>query len=360
MTRVLVLLFGLLMVGVIVVLGSFLLDDARPLLTPALTRLSDPSVPADPNDTSVQLFTVRPGESAGQIGEELQQRNLVKSALVFRLVVDQEGLGGSIAAGDYELSRAMSTRDIAQKLGRGEVKRGLIVTIPEGWRAEQIADRLDAAGFTLREDFLRAVAEPASVPTAGQLAGAPTTLEGYLFPETYEVREKVPGTVAADMMLKMFLKRADVLVRSTTSEVRLSPRERLTLASIVEREAQLPSERPTIASVYLNRLAEGMPLQADPTVQYAAATKDGAGAIAYGYWKAALSPLDLQIDSPFNTYVRVGLPPAPICDPGEDSIKAVVQPAKTDYLYFVARGDGSHLFAKTLDEHNANVARVGR
>ncbi len=359
-TRILVVLFGLLMAGVVVLLGGYLLDDARPLLAPALARLSDPSVAADPSDQAVQVFTVRPGESAAQIGDELQKRNLIKSALAFRLVVDQEGLGGSIAAGDYELSRSMSTRDIAEKLGRGEVKRGLIVTIPEGWRAEQIADRLDSAGFTSRDEFLRAVGEPATVPSASQLAGAPPTLEGYLFPETYEVREKVPGTVAAEMMIKTFLKRGDAMIRSSTSLVSLSPRERLILASIVEREAKVAAERPVIASVYLNRLAEKMPLQADPTVQYALATRDGRAAASYGYWRGDLSPADLQLESPFNTYVRSGLPPAPICDPGEDSIRAVVQPAQTDYRYFVASGDGSHLFARTLDEHNANVARVGR
>jgi UPF0755 protein len=131
------------------------------------------------------------------------------------------------------------------------------------------------------------------------------------------------------------------------------------LASIVEREARQASERPTIASVYLNRLAADMPLQADPTVQYAIATRDGAAASAYNYWRD-LSPADLSIDSPFNTYKASGLPPGPICNPGEASIRAVLQPAKTQYMYFVANSDGSgtHLFARTLDEHNANVAKV--
>ena len=141
--------------------------------------------------------------------------------------------------------------------------------------------------------------------------------------------------------------------------MKLNPQQVITLASIVEREAKMPSERATIASVYLNRLAKDMPLQADPTVQYAVATRDGQAAARYDYWRN-LSPDDLSIASAYNTYAHPGLPPGPICNPGEASIRAVLQPAQTDYLYFVADTDGSgtHLFAKTLDEHNANVARL--
>jgi UPF0755 protein len=159
----------------------------------------------------------------------------------------------------------------------------------------------------------------------------------------------------------MFEQRVGSVIRSQPeSRTKLSPHQVLTLASIVEREAKQASERPLIASVYLNRLAASLPLQADPTVQYAVATRDGAAASAYHYWKQDLTSADLQIDSPFNTYVVPGLPPGPICSPGEASIRAVLQPAQTDYVYFVANTDGSgtHLFARTLDEHNANVAKV--
>jgi UPF0755 protein len=156
----------------------------------------------------------------------------------------------------------------------------------------------------------------------------------------------------------MFGQRVGDAVRAS-SESKLTPPQVITLASIVEREARVPDERGTIASVYLNRLAQNMPLQADPTVQYAVATRDGTSATAYDYWRK-LTPDDLTISSPYNTYTHAGLPPGPICNPGEASIRAVLQPATTDYLYFVATGDGSgtHLFARTLDEHNANVARV--
>jgi UPF0755 protein len=253
----------------------------------------------------------------------------------------------------------MSTPEIVQVLARGEVKRGLVATIPEGWRSEQIADRLQATGFASRDDFLKAVSSPMSVPGTDALPQpAIPRLEGYLFPETYEVPQTVSGSRAAELMVRMFTQRLSDALR-TPSESKLSSQQVITLASIVEREAKVPSERATIASVYLNRLAKNMPLQADPTVQYAVATRDGAAASNYDYWRA-LTPDDLSIASPFNTYVHMGLPPGPICNPGEASIRAVLQPAETDYLYFVAQTDGSgtHLFAKTLDEHNANIARV--
>jgi UPF0755 protein len=159
-------------------------------------------------------------------------------------------------------------------------------------------------------------------------------------------------------MVRMFSQRVGDAIRSG-SETKLNPSQVITLASIVEREAKVPSERATIASVYLNRLAADMPLQADPTVQYVVATRDGPAAAAYSYWRG-LTADDLQITSPYNTYLQSGLPPGPICNPGEASIRAVLQPAKTDYLYFVAQADGSgtHLFARTLDEHDANVNKV--
>jgi UPF0755 protein len=254
----------------------------------------------------------------------------------------------------------MSTDEIIQVLARGEVKRGLVATIPEGWRAEQVADRLESAGLAPREEFLAAVAAPASVPGFDVLgiSPPPPRLEGYLFPDTYEVPQAVTGAHAAELMLKTFNQRVGSAVRAP-SQASLTPQQVVTLASIVEREAKVASERSTIASVYLNRLARGMPLQADPTVQYAIATRDGPTAASYGYWRD-LTEADLQVASAYNTYLHTGLPPGPICNPGEASIRAVLQPAQTDYLYFVATTDGSgtHLFARTLAEHDANVAKV--
>jgi UPF0755 protein len=357
--RLLVVAFALIVVGVGFGIGYFLLSDNTPMLGASLGQLADPMAPVDPNDPSTQVVTISQGATANDIGAQLQQRGLVRSSLAFRFAADQAGVGSSLAAGDYELSKSMSTPEIIQVLAKGEVKRGLVATIPEGWRSEQIADRLEASGFAHRSDFLQAVATPQSVPGVEVLPQpTPQRLEGYLFPETYEVPQPVSGNRAADLMVHMFSQRIGDALK-TPSESGLSPQQVITLASIVEREAKVPSERATIASVYLNRLSKNMPLQADPTVQYAVATRDGPAAAAYNYWRD-LTPNDLQIASPYNTYLNTGLPPGPICNPGEASIKAVLQPAKTDYLYFVANSDGSgtHLFARTLDEHNANVARA--
>ncbi len=355
LTRLLVIVFAVLVLGAAFAVGRIVLGESTPVQLGAIT---DPLAPVDPNDSAKQTISVPQGASAADIGAELQQRGLVRSALLFRLAVEQAGVGSNLAAGDYELSRSMSTQEIIEVLARGQVKRGLVATIPEGWRSEQIADRLEATGFASREDFLRAVATPAAVPAASLLPEQPPRLEGFLFPETYEVPQSVPGTRAAEMMVRMFQQRLGSTLG--TNETKLSPYQVLTLAAIVEREAKVPSERPTIASVYLNRLAADLPLQADPTVQYALASRDGAAAARYNYWKTELTPADMQIDSPYNTYQHHGLPPGPICNPGEQSIRAVLQPAQTDYLYFVAKTDGTgqHLFAHTLDEHNANVARV--
>ena len=360
MARFLVLLFAVAVVGAAALVASVFLGDGTPVLGPLFTQLVEPTGPVAPDDTRRQVFTVQPGASAAQIGDELQRRHLVRSSLAFRLVVDQKGVGNNLAAGDYELSPSMTTDEIVEVLAKGQVKRGIVVTIPEGWRAAQIADRLQSVGFADRDEFLQAVANPRSVPTSDQLPAMPPTLEGYLFPLQYEVKARVSGVEAADLMVQMFVKREGDVIRRGSPDVQLSPHQVLTLASIVEREAQQPAERPTIASVYLNRLARGMPLQADPTVQYAVASQDLTRAASYGYWLGSLTDQDLQVPSPFNTYVHTGLPPGPICNPSDASIQAVLQPQKTDYLYFVAKGDGTHLFANTLEEHNQNVAKVSR
>jgi len=357
--RILVVLFALIVIGVGVAIGYFVLGDQSTPLGSRIAQLADPTAAVDPQDSTKVVVTVPQGATAGDIGQQLQQLGLIRSGLVFRLAAEQAGVGSSLAAGDYELSKSMSTSEIIQVLAKGQVKRGLLATIPEGWRSEQIADRLEATGFASRDEFLQAVASPVVVPAVDLIAEPPPPrLEGYLFPETYEVPQRVSGAHAAELMLRMFNQRvADAL--HSPSETRLTSQQVITLASIVEREAKVPSERSTIASVYLNRLSESMPLQADPTIQYAVATRDGPAAAGYNYWRD-LSTADLEISSPFNTYTNAGLPPGPICNPGEASIKAVLQPASTSYLYFVATTDGSgkHLFARTLDEHNTNVAKV--
>lgn len=356
MTRVLVLLFAVVLMGLAAAVGAVALGETPSLLGPLLGQTLNPTSAVDPEDSTLVLFTVHPGDSAADIATRLQEQGLIRSALGFRLAVERKGVGNNLNAGEYELNRSLSAEQIVDVLARGQVKRGLVVTIPEGWRAEQIAARLDSSGVTSAEEFLRAVADPQTVPGIELLGTVPPTLEGYLFPNTYEVREKISGQMAAEMMIRRFEERAGDLTRS--SRGKLTPSEVLSLASIVEREAQRPEERATIASVYLNRLAAGMPLQADPTVQFAAANADGPRAALYGFWKQDLTQADLALDSPYNTYSTRGLPPGPICSPGEPAIRAVIEPASTDFLYFVATSGGRHLFGRTLAEHNANIERA--
>jgi len=176
---------------------------------------------------------------------------------------------------------------------------------------------------------------------------------------TYSFAHNVTAQDVVSAMVKALADRLTPdLVRQAAAEG-MSVQQLLTLASIVEREALLPEERPVIASVYLNRIREDMNLQADPTVQYAVTAIPG-NVSRFGYWKQELTMSDLQYDSPYNTYARKGLPPGPICNPGLDSILAVVHPAQTDYLFFVARPDGSHAFSRTFDEHERNVQRYLR
>src|ERR1700682_3488551 len=216
LARILVVLFALVVGGAGAAVGYLVLgDSSTPILGPRLGQLADPSAPVDAQDTTTQVVTVPPGSSATDIGATLQQRGLIPSGLVFRLAAEQAGVGSTLAAGDYELSRSMSTNDIIQVLAHGQVKRGLLATIPEGWRSEQIADRLDATGFASRDDFVRAISSPASVPGVEVLgASLPPRLEGYLFPETYEVPQKVSGPKAAEMMLRMFSQRVGDVLRA--------------------------------------------------------------------------------------------------------------------------------------------------
>src|ERR1700737_5175245 len=216
LARILVVLFALVVVGAGAAVGYLVLGDSSSSPVGArLGQLADPLAPMDPQDTSKQVVTVPPGASAGDIGATLQERGLIRSGLVFRLAAEQAGVGSSLAAGDYELSRSMSTQEILQVLAKGQTKRGLVATIPEGWRSEQIADRLEATGFASRDDFARAVNAPPSVPGVDLLdPPLPSRLEGYLFPETYEVPQKVSGARAAELMVRMFNQRVGDALRS--------------------------------------------------------------------------------------------------------------------------------------------------
>jgi UPF0755 protein len=328
------------------------------LLRGGVTQLD---TPVNPEDSRRITFTVQPGRSAVQIGDDLAAQNLIRSPLTFRTLVEARGVGSKIESGDYELSPSMTTGEIVTVLSKGASRSGITVTIPEGWRAEQAAQKIEELGIARSDDVLGLVRGGAA--TGLPLAEPPppgATLEGYLFPETYEVAKGASARTLVEMMARQFDKAVTVSMRQRLQARGLTLHQGLTLASIVEREAALPAEQPIIASVYLNRLKRDMPLQADPTTQYAVANVDLHAALGFGYWKKELSRDDLRSVSPYNTYVQHGLPPGPICSPGLAAIDAVANPAETEYLYFVAKGDGSHVFAKTDTEHAANVQRYQR
>jgi UPF0755 protein len=295
---------------------------------------------------------VRPGETAVAIGEELQSRGLIRSALTFRLMVESRGVGDRLAAGEYVLSPSMTTGEVVDRVTRGDTRRGPMFSVPEGWSAREIAQQLDAQKMLSGREFMDLV--QASPPIMSQ-APPGSSLEGYLFPDSYELNTRTTVNDLVRSMLEQLERRFDVSLRNKGAERGLTPHQVLTLASIIEREAAYPAERPLISAVYLNRLSAGMRLQADPTVQYAVAPLDPGG-VPGGFWKRDLTMDDLQVASPYNTYRQVGLPPGPICNPGIDSIRAAVDPAPVDFMYFMAKGDGMHAFARTEAEHRANVA----
>ena len=218
-----------------------------------------------------------------------------------------------------------------------------------------IADSLDSRGIATREAFLSAAAGDFDADFLRERPPG-STLEGYLFPDTYQVLPGATPRQVLQLMLTAFGERFTPELRAESAKVGLTPHQVVTLASIVEREAVAADERPLIAGVFLQRLKRGLKLQADPTVQFALAGVNPPRR-SQGYWKAPLSSADVTINSPYNTYVIDGLPPGPIGNPGLAAIRAVLEAPSTDYLYFVARPDGRHAFARTYKEHEENVAR---
>jgi len=305
-----------------------------------------------PSSSQTVLVTIRQGESVRDVGERLEKEGVVSSAILFRILVALEGYEGQLQAGDYEFEKGMPTVQVIDRLHKG-ITSPLVVTIREGMRAEEIADLMQSKGVVSRQSFLEAI--QGSYDFAFLLnKPVSANLEGYLFPDTYFFGRTTSVEDAVKQMLENFDTKFSQDLRQEAANLGLSVHTVVTLASIVEREAQVPEERPIIAGVFLRRLRLGIPLEADPTVQYAVGN-DPASVAEYGYWKKELSQQDLEVDSPYNTYRRMGLPPGPIANPGLASIEAVVRPAQTNYLYFVAKPDGSHAFAETLEEHLRNV-----
>jgi UPF0755 protein len=300
-------------------------------------------VDEDGGQASLVEFEVAPGDSLTRVVYALEAKGLIRNAKVSRWFAEAEDLSSQIKVGEYELSAAQSTSEILETLTQGRVRTHAVV-IPEGQRASEIADRLAAAGLADRGAFLEVVFDP---ETPIRLGVEGSSLEGYLYPDTYRFSRGLPPERIAEAMVEEFLR---VYRDLGPDDSPLSMREFVTLASIVEKETGAAEERPLIAAVFLNRLKRGMRLETDPTVIYGVEDFDG-----------NLRRIHLKDDSnPYNTYRIRGLPPGPIASPGRGALEAVLEPADTAYLYFVSRNDGTHVFSKTYVEHKAAVDQFQR
>jgi UPF0755 protein len=318
----------------------------RAIIAPSVAPLLD--APADPNGKTVD-FTVRRGANASQIAADLLSAGLIKSALAFKYVLYESGTENALQTGTYKVSASLSPRDLAtlfQKAPGDQVALRII----EGWRLTEIATAVNKAFPSISaKDFIAA----AVVGTRNNfvLTGLDpkTSLEGFLFPDTYFLRPTATADEIVGILLDTFEAKAGPALRTAAAQGDMSIYDMVKLASIVEREARDRKESPLIAGLYQHRLDISMKLDADPTIQY-----------AKGDW-AELSLDDLKLDSPYNTYLNPGLPPTPICNPGLAALQAAAQPEKTDFLFFVAKGDGSgdHAFAKTIEEQEANRVKYG-
>jgi len=303
-------------------------------------------------------------DTTSTVAKTLHDKGLIRNEWAFELEV--RARSGEVIPGTYTLQIGMPVTDIAdfvtgkstptpKKAQKNDSDVATIdITVREGWRTEQIADELVKQGWKGKpEDFMNAV-ENVDTSKYSFLADRknsvnPKSLEGYLFPDTYTIAENAPAEDLIQLMLQNFDQKFNEGMRQRAQEMNLSVYDVLIFASLIEREAQVNNERPTIADVYLNRYVQGIKFDADPTVQYALGTEKN--------WWPVPTGSDLEsTDSPYNTYKNAGLPPGPICNPGLASINAVLQPGGTSYLYFVAKNDGSgeHAFAETYDEQLAN------
>jgi len=290
--------------------------------------------------SSETFVDIPPGTPTTQIATMLKQNGVIRSALAFDAMHAVKD--GSLKAGEYRFDHPATLAEVFLRLREGDVYT-VSVTIPEGSNLFDIAQRLESAGLGPKEKFLAAATE--DVNSIADLDPQATSLEGYLFPDTYEFpRHATPEQILETMVRRFRQEAARLGLQGDDHRI-------VTLASLVERETPIPAERPIVASVFINRMAKGMPLMTDPSVIYAALLK--------GKYRGTIYESDLQDDSAYNTYKHPGLPPGPICSPGADSLQAAMNPAQTDYLYFVAASadpSGKSRFSATLEEHAHDVA----
>jgi UPF0755 protein len=299
-------------------------------------------VPAGPRTET--FVDISPGMSTSQIAAQLKQQGIIWSKDVFLgLYVAR---GRTLKAGEYRFDHPAPMAEVWDRLHRGDVYT-IAVTIPEGSNIFDIGSRLEAAGLGTK-DALVTAAKQNTILIADLDKTAPS-LEGYLFPDTYHFQRHTPPDEMMAAMVRRFRQVAQQIGLTTDLHATV------TLASMVEKETPIDSERPLVASVFVNRIAKDMPLMTDPSVIYAA--------LLEGRYRGTIYQSDLDADSSYNTYKRAGLPPGPICNPGVKSLTAAMHPAQTDYLYFVAASadpSGQSRFSSTLDQHAKDVEAYRR
>lgn len=303
-------------------------------------------------ENTLTIFRVESGETAREVASHLQEEGLITDQTVFRRLLQYRGADQSLEAGIYELMPNMTMDEIILVLQDGRLQE-ITFTFLEGWRAEQMATVLEEAGLVSAEEYLRLIKQPNrfNYDFLSELP-AGSSLEGYLFPDTYiAIKGQASAESIINTQLTTFERRVTPELRAAATQNGVTLNQAIILASLVEREAVVAEERAIIAGVYMNRWRDGTVLNADPTIQYAL----GYQADSEQWWKRALTTEDLQIDSPYNSYTQIGLPPGPIASPGLDSIRSTILAPKTDYYYFVSRNDGTHAFAVTFEEHLDNV-----
>lgn len=321
--------------------------DRIPLAIHLVMRAPAIDSPAGDPQAALDLV-VAEGSNAQGVIDQLAEADVVYDGLLLRSYLQYRGLDVGIQAGSYRVDGGMTIRELAEALQTARPAEA-VVTILEGWRVEQVATALELNNLSYgSEQFMRLATLPAiDHPLIAELEPG-RSLEGFLFPDTYRLEPSSPPEALIRAALDNFDLQVGPELRSAFNAQGLTLYQSVTLASIVEREAVVAEERPLIAAVFLRRLRGGLPLEADPTVQYALGQQpDGS------WWKAPLSLLDLEIDSPYNTYRYGGLPPGPISNPGLSALQAVGAPADTSFLYFRASCDdsGTHQFSQTFEEH---------
>ncbi len=292
-----------------------------------------------------KFVLLRPGYSTRRIAAELEAAGVIRSRLGF-ILWQRIHRKQSLKAGEYLFDKTATTLDVHARLVHGDIYVHTVV-IPEGFTMFDIAQAVQDAGLGSSQEFLAVV--QSNTELISDLAPEAKSLEGYLFPNTYEFTKTQSMKDIAAAMVKQFRQVAEQ-IGLTAKGQNTDVQKAVTMASIIEKETAIPEERTIVASVYYNRLARNIALQADPSVIYAE--------LLNGNYAGALHHSDMRFQSAYNTYTHPGLPPGPIGNPGRNSLEAALHPALTDYFYFVSDGSGHHRFSRNLEEHNQNVAKL--